>query len=115
MKLFKDSIVSKKYALKAARYRRVAKTHNKNLDFCYEALLAQFNYESKGIGRVDKHTNGYTYGKWLVDLSVSMMFEDINRGDFCKYDFLRTSIDRIHNKKVLELFIPTNTYFPYSK
>jgi len=115
MKLLKLNGISKKYALRAAHYRRTAKSQRvAGLDFSEAALRELFDWESRGIGGVDKGKNGYAYGKWCVDLSVAMWVEDILKGDFCKAEFLQTRIQKLHNKKKLEAVI-SPPFFPYQK
>lgn len=105
--------ISKKYALRAAHYRRTAKSQRvAGLDFSEAALRELFDWESRGVGGVDKGRNGYAYGKWCVDLSVAMWVEDILKGDFCKSEFLQTRIQKLHNKKKLEAVIGP-PFFPY--
>jgi hypothetical protein len=113
MKLLKLNGISKKYALRAAHYRRTAKSQRvAGLDFSEAALRELFDWESRGIGGVDKGRNGYAYGKWCVDLSVAMWVEDILKGDFCKAEFLETRIQKLHNTKKLEAVI-SPPLFPY--
>ncbi len=115
MKLFKLNGVSKKYALRAALYRRVAKSQkNKGFVFDEKALREMHDWESRGVGNVDKQKNGFAYGKWCVDLSVAMWVEDLNKGDFCKAEFLQTRIQKLHNTKKLENIF-ANTFFPYER
>lgn len=113
MKLFRLKGISKRYALSAAKYRRCARRNIDGLDFSEYALRQLHEYESTGNGiKPEKSKNGYAYGKWLVDLSVSMWIEDIQAGNFCKAEFLSTAIDRIHNRKKLEEIIP-GSFFGY--
>jgi len=114
MKLFKLNGISKKYALRAAHYRRTAKGQGvSGLDFSEAALRELFDWESRGVGSVDKGKNGYAYGKWCVDLSVAMWVEDLLKGDVCKAEFLQTRIQKLHNTKKLEAVIPY-TFFPHA-
>ena len=107
MKLFRLKGVSRKYAATAAHYRRVARTHANGLDFSEKALMELHEWESRGLGKIDKAQNGYAYGKWIVDLSVSMWVEDICAGNACKAEFLTTAIERIHNKSKLKNVVAT--------
>ena len=112
--MFKLKGVSKKYALRAAYYRRAARDQGvAGLAFDENALRELFDWESRGVGSVDKSKNGFAYGKWCVDLSVSMWIEDILKGDFCKAEFLETPIQRLHNKKKLDT-ITAPAFFPYA-
>ena len=114
MKLFKLNGISKKYALRAAHYRRVARSQAvAGLAFDEDALRELYDWESRGVGSVDKSKNGFAYGKWCVDLSVSMWIEDILKGDFCKAEFLETRIQKLHNKKKLDT-ITAAVFFPYA-
>jgi hypothetical protein len=116
MKLFKLHGIPRKYALRAAHYRRVAKNQNvSGLDFSEKALRDLFAWESRGEGNVDKSRNGFAYGKWCVDLSVSMWVEGISSGDFCKAEFLRTRLQKLHNQSKLEKIVVRQAFFPYSK
>jgi hypothetical protein len=114
MKLFKLKGVSKKYALRAAHYRRAARGQGmEGLAFDEVALRELHDWESRGVGSVDKSKNGFAYGKWCVDLSVSMWIEDLLKGDFCKAEFLGTRLQKLHNKKKLEAVI-SNPFFPHA-
>jgi len=116
MKLFKLHGIPRKYALRAAHYRRVAKGQNvSELDFSEKALRDLFAWESRGEGNADKSRNGFAYGKWCVDLSVSMWVEGISSGDFCKAEFLRTRLQKLHNQSKLEKIVVRQAFFPYSK
>ena len=114
MKLFKLKGISKKYALRAAQYRRVARGQAvAGLAFTEDALRELHDWESRGIGSVDKSRNGFAYGKWCVDLSVSMWVEDLLKGDFCKAEFLETRLQKLHNAKKLEAVI-ASLFFPHA-
>lgn len=116
MKLFNLHGIPKKYALRAAHYRRVARSQNvSGLDFSEKALRDLFVWESRGEGSADKSRNGFAYGKWCVDLSVAMWVESISSGDFCKSEFLQTPLQRLHNQSKLEKIVVTQPFFPYSK
>jgi len=118
MKLFRHKVITKKYALKAAMYRRLARKQGMDLDFSEESLFEMFDFESIGAqGRSFdelKYHNGYAYGKWLRDLDVSQMVQDVRTGDFCKAEFLKTGLDRLHNVSALEcVLVPT--WFPFKR
>lgn len=113
MKRFNLKGVSKTYALRAAHYRRCAKNQGvTGLDFSETALRELHAWESRGEGSVDKSKNGFAYGKWCIDLSVAMWVEDLKKGDFCKVEFLRTRIQKLHNTKKIEAII-AGAFFPY--
>jgi hypothetical protein len=80
--------------------------------FTKKELTELYLYESKGIGKVDKLTNGFAYGKWARDLDVSMIIEDVVNGYACKYEFLSTPIERIHNTAIFKNVI-SGEFFPY--
>ena len=104
MKIWKYKI-SKKFALKASLWRRIAKSHTNSHTFSYHDLLELYDKESRGIGRSFdsmKEDNGFAYGKWLRDLALVMMVEDVQSGDFAKIEFIDTTIQRIHNWPILE-------------
>lgn len=114
MKIFDLKGISKRYAMSAALYRRVARSQKMpGLDFSEAALRELHAFESRGVGSVDKSKNGFAYGKWAVDLSVSMCIEDLMKGDFCKAEFLQTRIQKLHNKKKLEAIQPP-PFFPHA-
>lgn len=117
MNIFRHRKVTKKYAAKAAMYRRLAmKMSPGTHSFDVGALVEMFEYESIGNNALLfsqlKQRNGYALGKWLRDLDVSQMQEDITNGDFCKAEFLSTALERLHNKKQLASMI-SPVWFPW--
>jgi hypothetical protein len=104
VKIFKLKGLSKKYALRAAMYRRSARLQGSIglLDYSEQALRELHLWESTGVGGVDKGRNGYAYGKWLVDITVKAWVEDIQAGDACKAEFLTTALQRLHNTSKLQ-------------
>jgi hypothetical protein len=103
MKLFKIHGLSKRYALRADMYRRVARRNGYGPESFSEDHLRELHAkESRGIGEIDKQTNGFAYGKWLVDLSVKSWIEDISQGNAAKIEFLGTPLERLHNRSKLE-------------
>ena len=112
MKLFKLNGIPRKYAFRAAHYRRVARRQGiASLDYSEQALRDLFAWESRGIGNADKSTNGFAYGKWCVDLSVAMWVEGINSGDFCKAEFLQTRLQKLHNKGKLDGIVVAKPFY----
>lgn len=102
--------VSKKFALRAALYRRTALKmlnyeYSKNHElFSQEKLVELYQLESLGKGRrlsEMKQDNGYAYGKWLRDIDVKTMLDDIARGDFHPYEFMCSTLDLVHNKGII--------------
>lgn len=122
MKRFSRKIgVSKKFALKASLYRRLAKRHtiqSKVWTYTKDDLIELFDFESTGetTRRFDemKTNNGFALGKWLRDIDCASYLEGIAQGDFCKAEFLGTAIERIHNSEMLgHVIVPP--WFPYMK
>lgn len=112
MKQFKPKAVgvSKKFAFRAALYRRIAlkmlgDCYNKQHEFfSKEKLIELYQLESLGKGRrlsEMKQDNGYAYGKWLRDIDVKTMLDDIARGDFHPYEFMCSTLDLVHNKGII--------------
>ncbi len=115
MKLFKHKTISKNYALKAALYRRIAKSMNDNYDFSLHSLEELYHKETFGKGpsfNDIKYYNGYAYGKWLRDQQVSDMISDVKGGYFCKHEFLNNAIQRIHNTSILKDVV-VSQLFPF--
>lgn len=103
--------VSRQFAFRAALYRRlVRKTSTpeelSRLRFDRNALVEMYKYESTGKSERSyeamKKDNGYALGKWIRDLQVSMMVEDVEKGHSAKIEFLDTPLNRLHNKPVLD-------------
>lgn len=89
MKVFNKRKVgcSKKFAAKAAMYRRLAKGMGGNFEFSHEDLLELYRYESTGAGgksafETMRQRNGFAFGKWLRDIDVAQYKEDLNNGLF---------------------------------
>lgn len=117
MKIFKHNKVTKKYALKAALHRRLAKkVCGIGVTFTEKDLVEFFDYESNGIKPCTfdtlKARNGFALGKWLRDIDIVQISEDIEKGNFCKAEFLSTSIERLHNKDFLSNII-SPVFFPF--
>jgi hypothetical protein len=104
MKAFRIKGISKRYAARCALYRRLARGMGGHGDFSEASMREMYAWESTGRGGVDKQINGFAYGKWVRDVTVAMWREDIENGDFTKYEFLRTAIGRIHNTKTIAGF-----------
>lgn len=118
MRVFKHKRVTRRYACKAALYRRLARSQGAGeYDFSESALVEMFEFESTGAAGVQfstiKARNGFAYGKWLRDLDASQMCEDVRRGDFCKAEFMSGAVERIHNCSVLSR-IAAPHWFPYT-
>lgn len=117
MKIFKHKKVTKKYALKAALHRRLAKkVCGANVTFNESDLVEFFEYESIGIKPCSfdtlKARNGFALGKWLRDVDVIQITEDVEKGDFCKAEFLSKALMRLHNTEFLKNII-SPTWFPF--
>lgn len=102
---------SKKYLRRASVYRRAA-GRNSGMDFSFEALEACFDKESIGKPCHDRN-NGFLFGKWALDISITTWIEDIEAGHFCKADFY-TPITRWYAEPALQNVIPP-TWFPFDK
>lgn len=79
---------SKKFLLAASAYRRQVK-ERANLDFSIKALEAQYEHETYGKPCPDPKVNGYTLGKWTMDVTIASMKEDYQNGLFSKYELMR--------------------------
>lgn len=106
--------IKRSYLRTAAAYRRFG---NPSMDFSEEMLIECFLHESTG-SQFSK-TNGYVNGKWMKDISVATWKEDIEKGDFCKAEFIYIHKTTIKSKngwwaeKALE-FVVTNPLFGYN-
>lgn len=97
------------YLLKAALFRRCAMNYldvpKNNPMFSAEILVELYKFESTGKAtrtfEAMKKDNGYTLGKWLRDLDVSMIREGIQEGLFFKWEYMDTPLKRVHNKKFI--------------
>jgi hypothetical protein len=73
-------------------------------------LIECFRHET--YGERYSINNGYVFGKHCKDISISMWIEDIQRGLFCKAEFL-TPLNRWWAEPALKNII-TGTLFPYN-
>jgi hypothetical protein len=114
VKPFKHKPITKRYAVKAVLYRRLGRNAGCSLDYSLEALREMFEFESlggKGVLFSElRARNGYAFGKWLRDIDISQMCDDIKAGDFCKYEYLTTAIDRLHNTKLMAGIMPAPSF-----
>lgn len=92
MKLFdyRKAGVTRAFLPAASAYRANAIGQD-GVSFSAEALKQQFDFESKGIGSPDPKTNGYTLGKWRMDVTLKAMREDLASGLFCKHELMQGS------------------------
>lgn len=104
MKVFNKRKVgcSKKFAAKAAMYRRLAKGMGGNFEFSHEDLLELYRYESTGAGgksafETMRQRNGFAFDKWLRDIDVAQYKEDLNNGLFNPKELLE-GMGIVHNK-----------------
>lgn len=93
---------TKKFAAKAAMYRRLAKGMGANLEFSHEDLLELYHYESTGKGGKSafesmRQRNGFAFGKWLRDIDTAQYIEDL-RGGMINPKELLEGIGIVHNK-----------------
>lgn len=98
MKIFdyKKHRIPKKYLSIASSYRR---SINKNLrheyDFSLNSLKEQYIFESRGTGQPDKKINGYSYGKWIYDITITEIKKDVEDGLFDKKELLEGACYRM--------------------
>lgn len=101
MKILKSKM-SRNFLAAAWAYRRAARNHGKQDGFTLADLLAIYNYETFGkkkFSEPDKVANGFAYGKWLMDLTVSMWKEELAEGRFGRYELMEGASS--HYKNVL--------------
>lgn len=104
--------VTKKFAAKAAMYRRAArKMGDKKLSYTKEDLVELYAFESRGEGTRDfyamRQTNGFALGKWLRDIDIAQIREDMQNGLFLPIEFLGLEgLGFIHNKEVANFTNP---------
>ena len=74
--------MNKKYKKTLALYKIFS---DPRMDFSNEAALAMFEFDSFGKGNLldtniftEKKTNGYAYGKRIMDITISMWFETLS-------------------------------------
>lgn len=95
---------SKKFAAKAAMYRRYARGMGAKLSFTREDLIELYQYESTGKGGKSafesmRQRNGFAFGKWLRDIDVAQYIEDLRAGLFHPDEFLTLEgLGFLHNK-----------------
>ena len=109
MKVLKIRGVSRKYLRLARVYRQFAQSGSDFFDFSKDALIECYKHETYGIQAAP--LNGYCYGKWLKDLTVSMWVSDIRDGNFCKGEFITPS-NSWWAKDALSRVMPA-TMFPW--
>lgn len=104
MKIFNKRRVgcSKKFAAKAAMYRRYARRTGANLSFTREDLIELYEYESTGKGGKSafesmRQRNGFALGKWLRDIDAAQYIEDLREGLICPAELLE-GMGIVHNK-----------------
>lgn len=104
MKVFNKRKVgcSKKFAAKAAMYRRLARNMGGNFEFSHEDLLELYRYESTGQGgksafETMRQRNGFALGKWLRDIDTAQYIEDLRSGMIAPNELLE-GVGIVHNK-----------------
>ena len=104
MKVFNKRKVgcTKKFAAKAAMYRRLAKGMGGRFEFSHEDLLELYHYESTGEGgksafETVRQRNGFAFGKWLRDIDATQYKEDLNNGLINPKELLE-GMGIVHNK-----------------
>lgn|SRR3990167_2367214 len=108
--LGKIIVVPKTYIRLAAVYRRFA-DRDPLFDFSREALLECYLFESYGVQAANINKNGYIFGKWGKDITLSMWKEDLARGDISKFELI-SRINGWWAKRALN-FVPCNPVFGY--
>jgi hypothetical protein len=101
--------LSKKYLRLAATYRRCA-GRDKHFDFSLASLIECFIHESKGLPA--SKNNGYVFGKWNKDITISTWKEDIRAGLFAKFEFY-TPLNKWWAEPALKNVIVHTKWFPY--
>lgn len=110
--------IKKPYLRLSSVYRRFA-GRNENLDFSKEALLECYLHESRGLsvkkyyGKESHKNNGYIFGKWQKDISITTWKEDILAGYFCKAEFI-TPLSKWWVEPAL-IGLPLTTWFPFER
>ena len=89
MKVFdyKRHGVTRGFLPAASAYRANAKDQS-GVSFSAEAMKEQFDFESRGIGKPDARLNGYTLGKWRMDVTLAAIRDDLAAGLFCKAEVM---------------------------
>lgn len=82
--------LSRGFLIAASAYRRQVRERS-GLDFSRAALLDQYAHETHGAPKPDERVNGYTLGKWTLDVTLDAMFEDFMLGLFTKHELMRGS------------------------
>lgn len=100
---------SRNFLIAASAYRKCS---NKELDFSEKALKEQYEYETYGGVKPNTSINGFTYGKFALDVTISEMKNDYLNGMFTKAELLDKSPFFI--RKIIKKFNPI-TFFPYQK
>lgn len=112
MKIFsaKRVGVSKRFAAKAAMYRRLAKAMSRSKKFSYthDDLIELYNYESRGITNgtsfeTMRQRNGFAFGKWLRDIDVAQYKEDLMSGLINPIELLG-GVGAVHNRELERYF-----------
>lgn len=79
---------SRGFLAAASAYRRQV-IDRPGLDFSKEALRAQYEHETNGAPKPDPKRNGYTLGKWTMDVTLAAMKEEYLAGMFTKHELMR--------------------------
>lgn len=69
---------SRSFLIAASAYRR--QVRERDVDFSAERLEEQYQHETHGAPCPDPKTNGYTLGKWTLDVTIAAMREDYHSG-----------------------------------
>lgn len=91
----------------ASAYRKCS---DKRLDFSEKSLFEQYSYETYGKIKPNINKNGYTYGKFSLDITLKDIKREYYSGLFTKNELMKNSCAFI--RKQIKLFNPT-VFFPY--
>ena len=106
------------YMLLTGLYMAQVRDRKTNIDRSREALEACYLYESKGIikdgWRLDgkqlfnenNEINAYALGKWMLDINMAQIQEDIRNGAAAKCEFMECEYFWYYWPRVKDIVIP---------
>jgi hypothetical protein len=80
---------SRNFLIAASAYRR--QVRERAVSFSAQMLAQQYAHETFGAPKPDASTNGYTLGKWTLDVVIKAMKDDFNTGLFTKFELCKGS------------------------
>lgn len=101
--------ISKKYLISASAYRRFTKS--KYHLFGLDELINQYRHETFGGPKPDIKINGFTYGKSVMDVTLTAYKEDLIQGLFCKSELINGNCALARRTVML---YSSNTLFGYN-